>query len=73
MRYAGFPILGDPVYGNPTFNKKWNLDRQLLHAYHLSFTHPHTQQMLTVTAPIPADILRFITHLTQKSLNGQAS
>jgi len=48
----GFPLLGDQVYGveSPL------LDRQALHAEILGFKHPVTEEQVTVTAPMPADM-----------------
>ncbi|MFN7958030.1 MAG: RluA family pseudouridine synthase [Holophagaceae bacterium] len=48
----GFPLLGDQVYGveSPL------LDRQALHAELLGFKHPITEEQVTVTAPMPADM-----------------
>jgi 23S rRNA pseudouridine1911/1915/1917 synthase len=48
----GFPLLGDQVYGveSPL------LDRQALHAELLGFKHPVTEDQVTVTAPMPADM-----------------
>ncbi len=48
----GFPLLGDQVYGveSPL------LDRQALHAELLGFKHPVTEEPVTVTAPMPADM-----------------
>ena len=59
MRHAGFPILGDPTYGNPSANQKWGAKRQLLHAYQLRFTHPHTKEEIELKAPLPQDILKY--------------
>ncbi|MBS1767536.1 MAG: RluA family pseudouridine synthase [Acidobacteria bacterium] len=47
----GFPLLGDQVYGE----ESPLLDRQALHAETLGVRHPVTDQMITVTAPAPAD------------------
>lgn len=47
----GFPLLGDHVYGE----ESPLLDRQALHAETLGLRHPVTDQMITVTAPPPAD------------------
>jgi 23S rRNA pseudouridine1911/1915/1917 synthase len=48
----GFPLLGDQVYGTPSDK----LDRQALHAELLGFRHPVTDETITVTAPMPADM-----------------
>lgn len=59
MRHAGFPILGDQVYGNNHANKKWHAGRQLLHAFRLRFIHPHSKEEVELKAPLPQDILNF--------------
>lgn len=56
LKYAGTPILGDETYGNSSINKKFSAKRQLLHAYFIKFFHPITQQILSLTAPIPEDL-----------------
>jgi 23S rRNA pseudouridine1911/1915/1917 synthase len=48
----GWPIVGDAVYGA----KSDQIARQALHAWHLTFTHPRSQQRIAVTAPLPADV-----------------
>ena len=48
----GFPLLGDQVYGT----ESPLLDRQALHAELLGFKHPVTDEQVTVTAPMPADM-----------------
>jgi 23S rRNA pseudouridine1911/1915/1917 synthase len=48
----GFPLLGDQVYGE----RSASLDRQALHAELLGFRHPVTEETITVTAPMPADM-----------------
>lgn len=51
MASIGHPLLGDTVYGS----KKPcpGLAGQCLHAAQLTFTHPRTEQRLTVEAPLP--------------------
>ena len=48
----GFPLLGDQVYGVASDK----LDRQALHAELLGFRHPVSEETITVTAPMPADM-----------------
>ena len=47
LAYAGYPILGDPEYGETP-----NKNGQQLQAYLLSFRHPTTQQQLTFKLPL---------------------
>jgi 23S rRNA pseudouridine1911/1915/1917 synthase len=51
LAHAGFPILGDPVYGRPTPG----ISRLMLHAWRLELPHPVTGEPLAIEAPIPAD------------------
>lgn len=53
MSHIGHPIVGDHLYGG---SMPWLIDRQALHAYYISFTHPVTGDILTVKAPYPDDI-----------------
>lgn len=49
------PIMGDTLYGNE--NGSEMIRRQALHAYSLSFFHPCSNKEITLTAPLPDDIL----------------
>lgn len=73
MRFAGHPVLGDPVYGVTEFGK-WDvpdelaealngLQGQALHAERLGFTHPVSSERLTFTAPAPDDFQRVLNAL----------
>jgi 23S rRNA pseudouridine1911/1915/1917 synthase len=48
----GHPVLGDKLYGG---KRAGNFPRQLLHAWKLTFRHPHSGEEMTFEAPIPAD------------------
>jgi 23S rRNA pseudouridine1911/1915/1917 synthase len=57
---AGWPLLGDPVYGHKPRTDELaaaadSLGRQALHAHTLAFTHPTTAERMSFTAPVPAD------------------
>jgi 23S rRNA pseudouridine1911/1915/1917 synthase len=62
FQFLGYPLVGDLVYGNRR-NLRLNeltgytAPRQMLHAFHLAFTHPRTAKRLTFEAPLPADFL----------------
>jgi len=70
LEIAGFPILGDKLYGQPDETFLSLLDegatpalraaigfpRHALHAHALAFPHPHSGQVLKVRAPLPADM-----------------
>ena len=46
--HIGHPVLGDTLYGNPS--KLTN--RQALHSYRITFTHPILKKVMTLEAPI---------------------
>ena len=51
--YVGAPILGDPQYGteqSQEFSQKFGLESQLLCAKRVEFTHPFTEESITITA-----------------------
>lgn len=50
MKYIGYPVAGDPLYG-PRKTLKGN--GQFLHAEVLGFKHPTTGQMMVFEAPLP--------------------
>lgn len=65
LQSQGWPIVGDPVYGEP----RWkgiaepalaalcrDFPRQALHAFRLSFVHPATGAPLEIAAPVPEDL-----------------
>ena len=52
---AGHPLFGDHLYGDPGPQS-----RHYLHAYQLTFLHPITKKLLTITAPIPKDMEEII-------------
>jgi len=70
LEIAGFPILGDKLYGQPDDVFLEMLDhgptdrvramigfpRHALHAHALAFPHPHTGQVVKIRAPLPADM-----------------
>lgn len=50
MKYIGYPVAGDPLYG-PRKTLKGN--GQFLHAEVLGFKHPTTGQMMVFETPLP--------------------
>jgi 23S rRNA pseudouridine1911/1915/1917 synthase len=67
---SGWPIVGDPMYGEP----RWTLvedpllaatlrafPRQALHAWRIAFMHPIARQLVTIEAPLPADLTMLMT------------
>lgn len=63
MSHIGFPMVGDTMYGGRVLEHPasgFRFDRQALHAYEITFTHPVTLQQMTLSAPIPPDMQRVI-------------
>mgnify|MGYP004601300429 CR=1 FL=1 len=56
MAYIGCPILGDTLYGPEDGSKL--ISRQALHCREMSFLHPSKNELLTVSAPLPQDMMR---------------
>lgn len=63
LKHVGAPVVGDKLY-----SKKEQHDRQLLHAYRLSFEHPVTKAPIRLIAPIPEDMKVWIRKLCGPSL-----
>lgn len=59
LKHLKTPVLGDPVYGSESANKKHGAKRQLLHAARVVLTHPFTKELLTLRAPLPSDMIPF--------------
>lgn len=58
MAALGHPCVGDVFYGaDPTQASRLGLDRQWLHARSVGFTHPTTEEFVTVQAPYPRDLV----------------
>lgn len=66
MAHTGYPVAADPVYGG---RLRWpkdtpvavqtalqHLGRQALHARHLTFVHPATNEPMTFSSGLPSDI-----------------
>lgn len=62
---AGWPIAGDPVYGDrermrttdaPVAGALAGLGRQALHAWRITCAHPVNGRRLSIESPVPADI-----------------
>lgn len=54
------PILGDSIYGPHKLNHKLGVSRQLLHAHTISLSHPILDHQITLTAPPPLDLQKWI-------------
>ena len=58
MKYRGYPLLGDEIYGGDTRLIK----RQALNCSNLVFNHPITCQGINVKVDIPSDMKNVIKH-----------
>jgi 23S rRNA pseudouridine1911/1915/1917 synthase len=66
----GWPIVGDPVYGEPRWTEVVDpalaaalrgFPRQALHAWRVGVAHPVTRARLTLEAPLPDDIQELLS------------
>ncbi len=63
MQSLGHPVVGDNLYGAPhnipnaaDSDAPLSLDRNFLHAAHLSFAHPQTGKPMDLEAPLPPEL-----------------
>ena len=78
---AGFPLLGDPVYGGSgrlTALKDQTLKdlirklgRQALHARTLGFLHPASGEYLEFSSPYQEDMAKILEHLNKSVLSDE--
>jgi 23S rRNA pseudouridine1911/1915/1917 synthase len=66
LEVAGFPVVGDPIYGRRS--NECALSRQFLHAWHLAFPHPETDEPIVVESALPADLQAVLDQLAQEPL-----
>ncbi len=77
--YAGHPVVGDSLYsgdrrlheGTPQYVLKVNnliddMKGQALHAYHLSFTHPVTKELMEFNAEMPSKMKALYEYLKEE-------
>jgi len=66
------PVIGDEVYGGSGTGKNLpkavslliqSANRQMLHAWRLEFTHPATEERISIEAPVPQDMNDLIAGL----------
>ena len=60
MKYIGYPLVGDPVYG---VRKVVGENGQFLHAKKLEFYHPRTNEFLSFETELPEDFTQLIKDL----------
>ena len=73
MAEAGYPVLGDPLYGghrglsphstSPTIQMLREFPRQALHAFELRFIHPKTAKPLEFVSELPSDMKNLVNSL----------
>ena len=65
MQYIQHPIIGDMLYAAyaPEFSF---VNRQMLHAYSITFMHPTTNKKVLFTAPVPDDMQLVINKLNEE-------
>lgn len=61
MQHIGYPIVGDPLYGNQ--NAKLKHNGQLLHAASLGFTHPVSGEFLRFECELPEYFQKILKQL----------
>ena len=62
MKYIGFPVAGDPLYGP---RKVVGNNGQYLHAKTLGFVHPRTGQYMEFDSPLPDFYEEFLKELRE--------
>ncbi len=88
LRYAGFPIVGDELYGGkplwlsrlkpnyrlkPGHEERPLFSRAALHAEELSLPHPFTGATVIITAPWPKDLKVAMKYLRLYAIGAPAS
>ena len=63
MKHLGCPLIGDPVYANPS-RQVLDTGRLMLHAWRLGFSHPSTGEFRTHEAPVPSEFRSFLPDST---------
>ena len=65
VSHRGHPIAADDMYGGAAVDLQdgTRVQRQMLHAALLSFEHPASGELLTFTAPAPADMRPLVEEL----------
>lgn len=58
MKYKGYPLLGDELYGGDVRL----ITRQALHCNNLIFNHPITGEIVNVKVDLPEDMINIIEH-----------
>lgn len=63
LAHVGHPVLGDPKYGDFALNRalaRSGAARLMLHARRIAFEHPLEGRPVSIEAPLPEDMRRFL-------------
>lgn len=60
MKYIGYPVTGDPIYG---FKKETSQYGQFLHAKTIGFYHPRTNKFIEFDSDIPSYFQKYLNEL----------
>jgi len=81
MTHIKYPILGDQLYGGrlaipkkldeETREMLIHFKRQALHAFRLTFIHPVSHEMISLTSPMPSDMEAMIIALSDHGLDSK--
>ena len=67
LKHISHPIVGDVRYGkadhNQLFRRRFGLDRMVLHAAHVTLSHPLDGRALTLDAPLPPELAGLLAKL----------
>lgn len=71
FQFIGHPLVGDTTYGQRQNARlaelaHYTAPRQMLHAFQLSFIHPHSGKRVSFEAPLPEDFKDALTALRNK-------
>jgi 23S rRNA pseudouridine1911/1915/1917 synthase len=64
MAYINHPVVGDPVYSKG--KNEFGLQKQMLHAYKLGFTHPTTKEYMEFRTDLPQYFKEILNSLDNK-------
>ncbi len=75
MKHIFHPVIGDTTHGdgkhNAFFRERLHCHRLLLAAVKLAFTHPYSQQSITITAPAGTEFNAILEQLGWAELRGE--
>ncbi|OEG69712.1 hypothetical protein ATZ36_07895 [Candidatus Endomicrobiellum trichonymphae] len=61
MKYIKHPVIGDRQYGGSETIGAKRCERQMLHAYNITFIHPSTLKTVKFTAQLPNDMKEIVS------------